>query len=325
MGGDLAPAAPVAGAVTAARELGVEVVLVGQPERVAPELKARGGGSGVSLHPASEVIHFDESPAQAVRRKKDSSLVVGARLLAEGQVDAFVSAGSTGALVAAGLFVVGRIPGIERPALAAALPGPRGATLLLDVGAVTDCKPEWLVQFAIMGSVYAEVVLGRATPRVGLLNIGAEAEKGNELTKAVYPLLQGSGLHFTGNVEPRDLMTGVADVVVADGFSGNVALKAIEGLGSVLKGVIKGALKSSAVSLLGALLVKGPLERGMKPFDYKETGGAPFLGVRAPLFKCHGSSDARAVRNGIERARDMVRGRAVEQIQARVAARGAQA
>jgi len=325
MGGDLAPAAPVEGAVAAARELGVEVVLVGQPERLAAELQARGGGSGVSVHPASEVISFDEHPAQAVRRKKDSSLVVGARLLAEGQVDAFVSAGSTGALVAAGLFVVGRIPGIERPALAAALPGPKGATLLLDVGAVVDCKPEWLLQFAIMGAVYAEVALGRATPRVGLLNIGSEAEKGNELTKAAYALLEKSGLQFMGNVEPRDLMTGVADVVVADGFAGNVALKALEGLGSVLKGVIKGALKRTALSLVGALLVKGPLERGMKPYDYKETGGAPFLGVRAPFFKCHGSSDARAVRNGIERARDMVAGRAVEQIRARIAAMGAQA
>lgn len=322
MGGDHAPHATIDGALMAARELvDATVVLVGPADMLQAELKRRGNPPSITIQHAAEVITMGEPPAVAVRRKPDSSLVVGARLLAEGQVDAFVSAGSTGALVAAGLFVVGRMPGIDRPALAAALPGPKGPTLLLDVGAVVDCKPEWLLQFALMGAVYTEVVYGRSNPTVALLNIGTEAEKGNELTKAAHGLFAShEDLNFVGYLEPRSLLDSPVDVVVADGFAGNIALKTMEGVAGTLVSVLKGALTSGPMAMAGGLLARGALGRALKPYDYKEAGGAPFLGVKAPLFKCHGSSDAATIHNGILGAYRMALGGVVDRIRAKVAA-----
>lgn len=318
MGGDHAPGQVVEGALAAARELGVEIVLVGRPERIKGEIDARGGAPGVTVQPASEVIEMTDSPVQAVRRKKDSSVVVGMSLVAQGEAAAFISAGSTGALLAAGIFQLGRIKGIDRPAYGIVLPTRTKPVVLLDGGANTDNKPEHLLQFAVMGSIYAEQALGRPDPRVVLLNNGTEAGKGNDLTKAAYPLLAASGLNFGGNFEARDLPEGGVDVVVCDGFVGNVVLKLFEGMGLSLMAMVREALTATFWSKLGALLAKPGLKRMARQLDYNETGGAPLLGLKAPVIKCHGSSKATAVKNGIRVARDLVAGQAVEAIARRV-------
>ena len=320
MGGDHAPDEVVKGAVAAAREFGLEIALVGRPDAVEAGLRGAGGaGLAVDIVPASEVIGFDEAPVQAVRQKKDASLVVALRLLKEGKAGAVVSAGHTGALMAGGLFSVGRIQGVDRPALSTVVPTRHGFAFLLDVGANADSSPENLLQFGQMGSIYAERVLGVNRPRVGLLSIGTEEEKGSKLTKAAYALLKDSGVNFTGNVEARDILEGAADVVVADGFSGNVALKATEGAVSVLMGLIKEALTSSLTSKLGALLVKPALKGVAGRLDYAEYGGAPLLGLDGAIIKCHGSSRARAIRSGIRVARDYVQNGCIDVIRRQVA------
>lgn len=304
MGGDHAPQAPVAGAVRAVKELGVRVTLVGDERAVKSELeKYRYPAGVIEIVHASEVITNHEEPAMAVRTKKNSSVVVAARLLSEGRGDAMLSMGNTGALLAAGLLVVGRIKGILRPALAALLPSKKGPVLLVDAGANTNCRVENLVQFGVMGSIYMEKIIGIASPKVGIVSNGEEEGKGDELVKSAYKPMSEAGFNFMGNVEGRDVMAGTADVYVADGFVGNVILKTIEGAGSVIGKMLKDALKESITSKIGALMMRKSLAGFKKMLDYKEYGGAPLLGVKKPVIKGHGSSDARAVFSAIRQAK----------------------
>ncbi|QQE76077.1 phosphate acyltransferase PlsX [Brevibacillus composti] len=300
MGGDHAPRSAVLGAVEAVKEYpSVTIVLVGDEEAIRRELPGE-LPPNLEIHPASEVIEADDEPVRAVRRKKDSSLVVAVQLAKEEKVDAAISAGNTGALMTAGLLYCGRMEGIERPALAAFIPNIKGkVTLALDVGANMDAKPHHLYQYAVMGSLYAEKVLGFNPPRVGLLNVGTEEGKGNELTKAVYPMLAEADLHFIGNVESRDVMQGACDVLVSDGFVGNVLLKAMEGTASTIFSVLKQEFTSSLINKVGAAILKPGLVRFRKRMDYAEYGGAPLLGLRRPVIKAHGSSDERAIKNAI--------------------------
>jgi phosphate acyltransferase len=303
MGGDNAPRSTVLGALQAVREdSSLEVVLVGDEQAIRRELPGE-LPAGLEIHPASEVIEPDDEPVRAVRRKKGASLVVAVELAREGKVDAAISAGNTGALMTAGLLYAGRMEGIERPALAAFIPNIKGrATLTLDVGANMDAKPHHLFQYAVMGSLYAEKVLGFERPTVGLLNVGTEEGKGNELTKAVFPLLAQADLHFVGNVEARDVMQGACDVLVCDGFVGNVLLKAMEGTASTIFSVLKQEFTSSLINKVGAAMLKPSLVRFKQRMDYAEYGGAPLLGLRRPVIKAHGSSDERAIKNAIASA-----------------------
>nr|WP_264844758.1 phosphate acyltransferase PlsX [Caldinitratiruptor microaerophilus] len=323
MGGDHAPGEVVQGALDAARELGVEVILVGPPEVVEAELRRRRPRPpGVEVAPAAEVISPHDPPVQAVRQKRDSSLVVGMRLVREGRADAFLSAGPTGALLAAGIFVLGRLEGVDRPAYGTLLPTRSGRpVLVLDVGANVDNRPEHLVQFGIMGSVYAEAVLGRPRPSVALLANGTEAEKGNAVTRAAYQgLSQAPEVNFRGYIEARDLPEGQVDVVVCDGFVGNVVLKLYEGLGLTLFGMVRDALTSTFRARLGALLARPALVSLRRRLDWEEVGGAPLLGVAAPVIKCHGASRARAVASGLRVVHEFVSRGAVERMRARLSA-----
>ncbi|HMF55469.1 MAG TPA: phosphate acyltransferase PlsX, partial [Pyrinomonadaceae bacterium] len=310
MGSDNAPHPEIDGALAAARDLGVGVILVGQPERVLPELKRcrwRGQGDrGIEFVEASEVIGMDEPVATSVRRKKKSSLRIGCKLVTEGRADGFVSAGNTGAAMATAKMVIGMLPGVDRPALAAMIPTKSAKpTLLLDVGANAECKAYHLVQFAIMGEAYARAVLGRLKPSVGLMSIGEEEAKGNDLTKEAFPLLRDlSSLNFVGNVEGRDVFTGAIDVIVTDGFTGNVMLKLSEGLTEAMLSMIKRELTASAVSKAGAMLARPAFRNIKKRLDYSEYGGAPLLGVRQIVVIGHGSSNARAIRNAIRSCKE---------------------
>ncbi|MCG0237932.1 MAG: phosphate acyltransferase PlsX [Firmicutes bacterium] len=323
MGGDHAPGVVVEGALAAARTLGLEILLVGREEAIERELRARGGRPpGVRIVPAAEVIGYDEPPVQAVRRKKDASLVVAARLVKEGQADGMLSAGSTGALLAAGLFIVGRMDGVDRPALGTPVPTRSGRpVLLLDVGANAENRPEHLVQFAVMGSVYAQTALGMAEPRVGLLNIGTEAEKGNALVKEAYARLKEvPGIRFIGFVEPRDVPFGAAEVVVTDGFTGNVVLKTYEGAAMALMGMLRDAFASSPLARVGGLLARPALRRVRRTTDWTEYGGAPLLGLRAPVVKCHGASDGRAILSGLRVLKGLLEGQAIPRMAAALVA-----
>lgn len=325
MGGDRAPGEIVQGALDAVRDLGIEVVLVGDEAAVQAELSRRGGApAGVAVRHATEVIGTHEEPAMAFRRKKDSSISVAYRMVRDGEADAVLSAGSTGALMVAGKVIFKALPGVERPALMVPLPTRTGRpVMLLDVGANVDSKPEHLVQWAVMASVYTESVLRRQRPRVGLVNIGTEEEKGNALTKATLPLLrQVPGLHFTGYVEPREVPMGAVDVAVADGFVGNVLLKTYEGVASALFDMIREALKSSPLAAVGGLLAKSALRRMARKVDYAEVGSAPLLGLRYPAFKAHGSSRARAIYSGLKVAREFVDNRTIDMLRTRVAQLG---
>jgi len=305
MGSDRAPHPEIDGALAAARDLGARVILVGQTERVEPELRRCGwhgdGDHGIEFVEASEVIGMDDPVATSVRRKRKSSLRVGARLVADGKADGMVSAGNTGAAMATAMMVLGTLPGVDRPALAAVIPTKSGRpTLLLDVGANSDCKPHQMAQFAIMGDAYARSVLGTARPSVGLMSIGEEEAKGSALTKDAFPLLRDIGsLNFVGNVEGRDVFSGEVDVIVTDGFTGNVMLKLSEGLQDAVLSLIRRELSASALTKAGAVLVRPAFKRLKKRLDYAEYGGAPLLGVRNIVVVCHGSSNARAVRNAI--------------------------
>ena len=305
MGGDHAPQAPVQGALAAARELSAtEFLLVGREQDILAE--ARELPHNVRIVAAADVIAANAEPVKSVRRQKDSSLVVCTSLVRDGLADGMVSAGNTGAFMVAGLLVVGRMEGIERPALAAVLPtfAGRGA-LLLDAGANTDSSAQHLLQWATMGQAYMRLTEGIENPRVGLLNIGAEAGKGNELCKAAYPLLQDACPGFVGNVEARDLLRGVCDVIVCDGFVGNVLVKFYEGAGLGLLQSLKQMLLASPVTKLAALTLKGGLRTFRSRFDYAEYGGGPFLGVRGVLVKAHGSSNARAFEMALRQAHRM--------------------
>jgi glycerol-3-phosphate acyltransferase PlsX len=309
MGGDHAPPVAVEGGVWAAREYGIEVILVGREEDVRREL-AKYDTSGLSLpivH-ASQVIEMVEHPAAAVKAKKDSSMVVGMDLVKRGQVDAFVSAGNSGGVMAAALFRLGRIRGIRRPALSTVYPTTTGLCFMLDVGANTDCKPEYLLQFGYMGAAYAERVLGIANPRVGIVSNGEEETKGSTLVQEAHQLLKKSGLNFIGNVEGKDIPAGMADVVVTDGFTGNVIAKLSEGLATSLLGIIKEEVKRNPLATVGALLSRPAFEQVRKRLDYAEFGGAPLLGVGGVVIVAHGRSSAKAVKNAVRVAKQAVGG-----------------
>ena len=317
MGGDYAPQAPVEGAVEALRRYpNIEITLAGDLEQVEPLLKDCDDVRGrITLLDAPEVITNHESPVMGVRTKKNSATVQGLLQLKEKQADGFVSAGSTGAVLAGGMFRLGRIEGVERPALAPLLPNGKGYFLLIDCGANVDCKPEYLQQFGVMGDAYMKGVMGLKQPRVGLINIGAESEKGNALVKAVYPLMEQAGYHFIGNVEARDITGDQADVLVCDGFSGNLILKFMEGVSGTLMGMIKNELMADTRSKIGALISKPAFKRVKKAMDYTEVGGAPLLGVRGAVVKAHGSSNAHAFSCAIGQCVKMIDGHVVDIIE----------
>lgn len=305
MGGDHAPKEIVLGAMKAIETYSdIQVILVGDERKIKEHLTNK---ERIEILHTEEVILSTDEPVRAVRRKKTASMVLAAQLVADGQADACVSAGNTGALMAAGLFVVGRIEGIERPALAPTLPTVGGeGFLLLDVGANADAKPEHLMQYAIMGSIYCEKARGISRPRVGLLNIGTEEKKGNELVRATYELLKTADINFIGNVEARDLLEGAADVVVADGFTGNMVLKTIEGTAMSVFKMLKSVLTSNLKNKMAAAVLKPDLAGLKNKMDYTEYGGAGLFGLKAPVIKAHGSSDANAILNSIRQAREMV-------------------
>lgn len=318
MGGDNAPESNVEGALSAAREWpDTEIILVGDRARLEPLLKDK--PSNLTLRHAGEVIEADDEPVRAVRRKKDASMVVAGRMIREGEADAMISAGNTGALMTTGLLVVGRMKGIERPALAPMIPTLDGkGVLALDLGANMDAKPEHLQQYALMGSLYREKVHGISKPRVGLLNVGSEPGKGNELTKHAYPLLESLPVQFVGNVEARDVMNGVCDVLVCDGFSGNILLKSIEGTAGSLMSMLKEQFSQSLKTKLAAAMMMPQLRNLKSMMDYKEHGGAPLLGLAGLVVKSHGSSNGNAIKNGVRQARTALQNRLVESISSEI-------
>ncbi|MGP4075568.1 phosphate acyltransferase PlsX [Halobacillus sp. K22] len=305
MGGDHAPEAMVKGAVHAAETIkGVEITLVGDQEQIAPFLK---GQSNIRVVHTKEVITSEDEPVRAVRRKKNASLVLMAKEVKEGRADGCVSAGNTGALMSAGLFVVGRMEGVERPALSPTLPTQDGqGFLMLDVGANVDAKPDHLLQYAVIGSIYAENVRKISKPRVGLLNVGTEDGKGTDLTKKAFQLMKDAPINFIGNVEARDLLDGAADVVVTDGFTGNVALKTIEGTAMTMFSMMKKTFMSNLKTKFAAGLAKKDLRKLKDQLDYSEYGGAGLFGLAAPVIKAHGSSNERAAYNAIRQACEMI-------------------
>jgi glycerol-3-phosphate acyltransferase PlsX len=307
MGGDHAPKEIVLGAMKAVQQFkDIHITLIGNEAKINKFLTNK---ERIDIIHTEEVILPTDEPARAVRRKKNASMVLAAQMVADGKADACISAGNTGALMASGLFVVGRIEGIDRPALAPTLPTIGGeGFLLLDVGANADAKPEHLVQFAIMGSIYSQKVRGIGRPRVGLLNIGTEEKKGNDLTKKAFELLKQTDVHFIGNVEARDLLEGAADVVVTDGFTGNMVLKTIEGTALSVFKMLKSTLTSSLKTKIAAAILKPDLYELKNKMDYSEYGGAGLFGLKSPVIKAHGSSDANAIYNAVRQTREMVQG-----------------
>jgi glycerol-3-phosphate acyltransferase PlsX len=315
MGGDHAPGAIVQGAINAARK-GLPVVLVGPEERVRAELARHHGGGElpIAVRHASEVIEMDDHPGQAMRRKKDNSIRVCFELVRTGEACAMVSAGNSGAVMAGAIFVLGRPDGVERPAIITALPALKGHPIMLDMGAVVDCKPIHLVQFALMGEVYARRVYGVERPTVAVLANGEEESKGTDLTRLASAALRRAPIRFVGYCEGRDLLTGEFDVIVTDGFTGNVALKTMEGTAKVIGEYIKRALRSTTVSKIGGLLSKKALEGMKRRMDWREIGGAPLVGVSGVGFISHGRSDALAIENAIRRARDTAQSHFTDEI-----------
>lgn len=315
MGGDHAPQAPIEAGVQAAKVLDVDIVFVGKTDVLQAELrKYQYPAEKIRIVHAETLISNHEEPAKAVRSKKDSSIVIAANLLKDGEGDALLSMGNTGALLAAGLLIVGRIKGILRPALATLLPSAKGPKMLIDAGANTNCKPENLVQFGIMGSLYMSGVMDIKNPMVGLMSNGEEEGKGDELTKETYPLLQQAPVNFIGNIEGRDVMEGNADVITCDGFVGNVILKTVEGMGSVVGSEIKNLFTRNLLTKLGAAFVMKGIKDFRKKMDYREYGGAPLLGTKKPVIKGHGSSDAKAVFNAIRQAKKFVETGMIDEI-----------
>ena len=305
MGGDFAPGEIVKGAVEASKLLPVEIILVGKVAEIERELQKY--RIKLPIVPASEVIEMNEAPAQAVKSKKDASVNVALSLVKEGRADAVVSAGNTGALMAAALFKLGRIPGVERPAIATEFPTPSGKVLLLDMGANVDSKPKHLEQFAQMGSLYAQHVLHIVRPRVGLLNIGEEKEKGNELVRESWPLLAKAPINFIGNVEAKEILSGKVDVVVCDGFVGNLILKFGETIGASVMQLLKTELSSGALNKLGLLFLFPALKKLQKKISYDEQGGAPLLGINGIVFKAHGRARSRAIMSAIRETTEAVK------------------
>lgn len=313
MGGDHAPDAVAEGVRQALQSFpDIRIKLYGDSGRIEPMI---GSHERLEVIHCTEKIEGEDEPVRAVRRKKDSSMVRMAQAVRDGEADAGVSAGNTGALMAAGLFIVGRLDGVDRPALAPTLPTLDGnGFVMLDLGANADAKPQHLVQYAIMGSIYAEQVRGIRNPKVGLLNIGTEQNKGNDLTREAHGMIGASPVNFIGNVEARDLLTGVADVVVTDGFTGNMVLKTIEGTAQGLMSMIKEAFMSNTKGKIAGLLAKDGLKDLKTKMDYTEYGGAGLFGLKAPLIKAHGSSNANAVMNAIRQARTMAEHKVTERI-----------
>lgn len=310
MGGDLAPEAPVLGALQGAKDFGAQITLVGRGEEILQVMKKNGISDlpeGVEIANADDVVDMHDDPATVLHKRKNSSMVVGLRMLAEGQGDAFISAGSTGVLLTGATLLVKRVKGIRRAAMGPAMPNKAGGkTVILDCGANAECTPEFLLQFGLVGSLYAKKCLGIENPRVGLLNIGAEDSKGTPLQKEAYALLQEAGsqgvLNFTGNVEARDVPMGAVDVVVCDGFSGNVLLKSIEGTAAFMGSLVSRMFKKNALTKVAALLCSSGIKSLKKLLDYREIGGTQFLGIRKPVIKAHGSSDAKAFSNAVGQA-----------------------
>ena len=321
MGGDNAPQAPVMGAIQASQEYGVDIILVGRGEEILKVLEQNGIQdlpAGVEIAHASEVVEMCDNPATAFREKKDSSLTVGLNLLKSGAGDAFVSAGSTGALLSGATLVVKRIRGIRRAALAPVVPTGGGGAVLIDCGANAECPPEYLLQFAYMGSYYAEHVLGRPEPKVGLLNIGVEPTKGTSLQTTVYGMLKEAGeagrINFVGNVEAREAVEGAVDVIVSDGYSGNIFLKTMEGTGLFLAREIKKLFMKNLLTKLAAVLVSGGLKEFKKLMSADEVGGTALVGISKPVIKAHGSSDAYAIKNAVRQAKQYVSSGIIESI-----------
>ncbi len=307
MGGDHAPAVEVEGAVAAARAWGISIILVGDTDRIAEELEKHNvEGLDIRIQHASEVVGMHDSASDAVRKKKDSSIRVAFNMVKEGHAQAVVSAGNSGATMAAGMFVLKRIPGIDRPAIATLVPNLKDVSLVLDVGGNVDCKPHHLAQFALMGEVYSRNVLGKTRPRVGLLSNGEEESKGNDLTRDAHRLLKNAPFNYIGYVEGRDIYNGHADVIVCDGFVGNVVLKVSEGLAEGIGTMLRREIQQRFLAKLGYLLAKSAFTAFKKKLDYAEYGGAPLLGIEGTGVICHGGSSPKAIMNAIRMAHEFV-------------------
>ncbi len=325
MGGDKAPDANIKGAVAAINQVDADVILIGKEEVIKNRIKELYGKDDIKeisprlkIQNATQTIEMVDIPTMAIKHKKDSSMVVGFNMLKEGKGDVFISAGNSGALLTGATLLVGRIKGIDRPALAGILPSYKSRLLLIDCGSNTNCKPINLLQFAQMGTIYLHNTLGIEKPAIGLLNIGTEEIKGNELTKESYQLLKDKseelGVNFIGNVEGRDAFSGKVDAIVTDGFTGNVFLKAVEGLGKLVKRSLSDSLKKNFLSILGAIPCMPAINRFAKTMDYKEYGGALFLGVKKPVVKAHGSSDEKLFEFTIKQAEQFVKNKAVDKM-----------
>ncbi|MCB2358371.1 phosphate acyltransferase PlsX [Clostridium estertheticum] len=303
MGGDFCPNAVVEGCIAAIKEYNIEILITGSEELIREELKKHTYDTNkIKIINTTEVIDVSEHPVMAVKRKKDSSLVKALNLVKNGEADAIISAGSTGAFLAGCTLIVGRIKGINRPALAPVMPGKKMPFMIIDCGANAECKPNYLLQFGLMGKIYFENILKVVNPSVGLVNIGSEEEKGNELSKATFKLLKEANLNFVGNVEAREIPTGDVNVLVCDGFTGNVILKLYEGTVATIFDLLKTSIMASVRTKIGGMLLKPVFKKFKKDFDYKEYGGAAFLGVNGICIKAHGSSDAKAFKNAIKQA-----------------------
>ncbi len=324
MGGDHAPEAPVMGAVQAAKDFNAQITLVGKGDQILEVMRKNGIAdlpAGIEIANAEEVVDMHDDPANVIRKKKNSSMVVGLKMVADGEGDAFVSAGSTGALLSGATLVVKRVKGIRRAAMGPVMPNKAGGkTVILDCGANAECTAEFLLQFGLVGSLYAKKYLNVENPKVGLLNIGTEDSKGTPLQKEAYALLQGAAekglLNFVGNVEARDVPLGAVDVVVCDGFAGNVLLKSIEGTAMFMGSLMKRRIfKRNALSVIGYLFCKPGVDEVMKMLDYREIGGTQFLGIKKPVIKAHGSSDALAFRNAVRQAMDAAKSDISEELE----------
>ena len=315
MGGDHAPMQIVLGAIEAVKEYDIDVILTGDKSQIEKILLDNNADMNkFEIVHTTDIITNKDHPVEAIRKKKDSSLVVGMRMLKEKKADAFISAGNTGAVLAGGLFIAGRIKGIDRPALAPILPGKKKPFMLIDAGANAECKPSNLLQFAVMGEIYMNKVLNVASPEVALVNIGAEEEKGSKFTREAFGILKTSSVNFKGNIEGREIPEGAADVVVCDGFTGNTILKMFEGVSQTIFDILKEEIMSSAMTKIGGALLKPVFRSFKKKFDYTEYGGAILLGTEGTVIKAHGSSNAKAVKNAVRQAVLSVKGGVVENI-----------
>lgn len=328
MGGDNAPQAPVLGAIEAVKRYNADIILVGRGQEILEVLKKNGLDTlpeGVEIAHADEVVDMHDDPATVIHKRKNSSMIIGLKMLADGKGDAFVSAGSTGALLTGATLLVKRVRGIRRAAMAPAMPTKAGTKVIIcDCGANAECTPEFLLQFGLVASAYSKFTLGVENPRVGLLNIGSEDSKGTQLQKDAYALLKDASdrglLNFTGNVEARDVPLGAVDVVVCDGFSGNILIKSIEGTAMFMGSMLKRMFKKNLGSKLGYLLCKSGVQDMMKLLDYREIGGTQFLGIKKPVIKAHGSSDALAFRNAVKQAMTAAEGDFTAQLEKNLAA-----